>query len=669
MKKRVVIVGGVAGGASAAARLRRVDEEAEIILIEKGEYISYANCGLPYYIGGVIADREKLFVQTPEGMHARYNIQVRTGQEVLKIDRQKKEVEIKEGEDGHIYRLAYDLLLLSPGAFPVRPRLAGMDAPNVFTLRNVSDTDRIKNYIREVKPSSVVVVGAGFIGLEMVENLHRAGLQVSLVEMAERVLPKNLDFEMAAPVHKHLREQDITLYLGNSLMSLEQSSGEIWTLLKNGEKLRAGMVIMAVGAAPDHRLAEAAGLAIGQTGGILVNERFQTSDPDIYAVGDAIEVKNGLNGQPSLIPLAGPANRQGRLVADALAGRVVDYEGAMGTAIAKVFDLTVASVGLTAESLCRDEVDFFSSLTHSASHANYYPGSFSLSMKLNVAPDGRILGAQVVGYNGVDKRLDVIATLIKLGGKVKDLTKLELAYAPPYSSAKDPVNIAGYVADNIISGDMEVIHWNELPQLDRSRSILLDVREEVENQAGCLEKSLNIPLPQLRKRAGELPKDKEIIIYCQVGLRGYVAYRILKQLGFKVKNLSGGYRTWKAVNDEEKALRNGEKPNQDRSNGLGDMAAAKMSSPANLVQRETAAACEEEVVTVDACGLHCPGPILRVAEEINRLQPGAYLKVVATDPAFPDDIEAWVQKTGNGLVKKGKTEHGFTVLLRKGTEK
>ena len=668
MKKRIVIVGGVAGGASAAARLRRVDEETEIIMIEKGEYISYANCGLPYYIGGVIADRGKLFVQTPEGMHARYNIQVRTGQEVLKIDRQKKEVEIKEGESGRIYRLAYDQLLLSPGAFPVRPRLAGMDAPNVFTLRNVSDTDRIKNYIREVKPESAVVVGAGFIGLEMVENLHQAGLQVSLVEMAGRVLPKNLDFEMAAPVHKHLREKGISLYLGNSLLSLEQRSGETWALLKNGEKLRTGMVIMAVGAAPDHRLAKEAGLEIGPTGGILVNERFQTSDPDIYAVGDAIEVKNSLTGQPCLIPLAGPANRQGRLVADAMTGRPVEYEGAMGTAIAKVFDLTVASVGLTAENLHREQVEFFSSLTHSASHATYYPGSFSLSMKLNVALDGQILGAQVVGYNGVDKRIDVLATLMKLGGKVTDLTKLELAYAPPYSSAKDPVNIAGYVASNILNGDMEVIHWDELPQLDRSRSILLDVREKVENQAGCIEGSLNIPLPQLRKRIGELPKDKEIIIYCQVGLRGYVAYRILKQLGFKVKNLSGGYRTWKAVQDEMEMQRNGEKINQDRSGHREAKAVLSEESPKTLTQQETAATCETEVVTVDASGLHCPGPIMRVAEEINRLPAGAYLKVVATDPAFPDDIEAWAEKTGHVLVEKGKTENGFTVLLRKGTK-
>ncbi len=594
MKRRVVIIGGVAGGASTAARLRRLDEEVEIIIVEKGDYISYANCGLPYYIGGVITEREDLLVQTPEGMKAKYNIEVRTGHEALKIDRPKKEVEIEEKKTGRRYRLAYDQLVLAPGALPVRPRLSGIEAPQVFTLRSINDTDRIKNYLHEAKPKSAVVVGAGLIGLEMVENLHRAGLKVSLVEMAGWVLPRNLDFEMAAPVHKHLRQKGIALYFGTSVLALEQRSGQVMVLLENGERLPAEMVILAAGTVPDQRLAMEAGLAIGPTGGIIVNERFQTSDPEIYAVGDAIELKSTLTREPSLVQLAGPANRQGRLAADALAGRVVAYEGALGTAIAKVFDLTVATVGLNTESLRRAGIDFFSSLTHSPDHAAYYPGSTMLSIKLNIAPDGRILGAQAVGYKGVDKRLDLIATVIKLGGKVTDLSQLELAYAPPYSAAKDPVNVAGYVAGNILGGDLEVIHWDELPELDWSRSLLLDVREKSEYEAGHIEGAIHLPLSQLRVRAGELPKDQEIIIYCQIGLRGYVAYRMLKQLGYKVKNLSGGYRTWKAVRDEMAVQRGGEGSERDLREPSSVQAAGVESGVKLFAQQQETAATTEE---------------------------------------------------------------------------
>lgn len=573
MRKRVIIVGGVAGGASAAARLRRLNEEMEIIMVEKGEYISYANCGLPYYLGGVIRDRDRLFVQTPEGMKARYNIQVRTGQEVVKVNREKQEVEIRPVNTEEPYRLGYDLLLLAPGALPVKPMIPGAEGNKVFTLRNVHDTDRIKNFIsafshkseraqecpqKEIKPASALVVGAGFIGLEMVENLHEAGLSVSLVEMADWALPKNLDYEMAALLHQQLRAEGVSLYLSTALLRIEEDSNGTWGVLSNGLRIPADLVILAVGVVPDTSLAKEAGLEIGETGGIKVNEFFQTSDPHIYAVGDAIEVENSITGQPALLPLAGPANRQARLAADAMAGRSVKYEGVIGTSVAKVFAMTAGSVGLTEEDLRRKKAPYFSSITHSSSNATYYPGSSPLTIKLNFAPDGKILGAQVVGYKGVDKRLDVLATTIKLGGKVNSLTELELAYAPPYSSAKDPVNIAGYVAGNILSQDVEVYQWYDLPHRDRTNSILLDVRQGVERQAGFIADSWHIPLPELRERISELPKDKEIIIYCQVGLRAYIATRILKQNGFKVKNLSGGYRIWQVVAEEQNHCRPGQ---------------------------------------------------------------------------------------------------------------
>lgn len=563
LKRRVIIVGGVAGGASAAARLRRLDEEMEIILVEKGEYISYANCGLPYYLGGVIPDREKLLVQTPEGMRTRYNIQVRTGEEVTKIDRKKREVEIRPVNSGEPYRLRYDLLLLAPGAFPVKPVIPGAEGENVFTLRSINDTDRIKAFMhrrlnagkrQEERPVSALVVGAGFIGLEMVENLRQAGLSVSLVEMADRVLPKNLDFEMAAFLHKQLRAEGVSLYLSAALHRIERDANGCWGVLADGRRIPADLVILAVGVRPDTSLAVEAGLELGETGGIKVNECFQTSDPHIYAVGDAIEVTNSIIGQAVLLSLAGPANRQGRLVADALAGRTVKYEGVIGVSVAKVFAMTAGSVGLTEEDLRRKKTPYFSTIIHSSSNAAYYPDSSPLTIKLIFSPGGKILGAQVVGYKGVDKRLDVLATAIKLGGEVSALSSLELAYAPPYSSAKDPVNIAGYVAGNILAQDVEVCHWYELPHRDRTNSILLDVREEGERRAGLIEDSQHIPLSKLRRKISELPKDKEIIVYCHVGLRAYIAARILKQNGFIVKNLNGGYLTWRTATEEQKII-------------------------------------------------------------------------------------------------------------------
>ncbi|HHT49247.1 MAG TPA: FAD-dependent oxidoreductase [Firmicutes bacterium] len=553
MKKKIVIVGGVAGGASAAARLRRLDENAEIILLEKGDYISYANCGLPYYIGGVIKERKDLFVQTPQRLRARFNIEVRTGHEALKIDREQKTVVVKEITTGKIYKETYDTLLLSPGAVPLRPNIPGLDGNNVFTLRNVDDTDGIKAFLRDHQPQKALVIGASFIGLEIAENLVEAGLEVSLVEMASRVLPKNLDYEMAAPIHCHLREHGVKLYLNTALTMAEQKAGENWAVLSNGTRLQYDLAIVAAGTLPQTGLAKEAGLELGGNGAIRVNSSLQTSDPDIYAVGDAIEVENGITGEKTYLPLAGPANRQGRLAADAISGRKIKYEGAIGTSIVKVFALTAASVGLTEELLRQSGRPYLTSITHPASHAGYYPGGSQMAIKLLFTIEGKILGAQVVGAKNVDKCIDVLATVIKTGGSVDDLALLELAYAPPYSSAKSPANIAGYVAGNIIHGDMKAVSWDQVLDGKNPDLLLLDVREKREVEAGHLEGALHIPLNDLRKRLHELPKDKEIAVYCQVGLRAYIGTRILKQNGFKVSNLSGGWKTIKPILEDRKA--------------------------------------------------------------------------------------------------------------------
>lgn len=549
----MVIVGGVAGGASAAARLRRLDEKAEIILLEKGDYISYANCGLPYYIGGVIKEREDLFLQTPQRLRTQYNIDVRTGHEVLKINRTEKTVEVKEVASGRLYTETYDILLLSPGAAPLRPKIPGLEGENVFTLRNVYDTDGIKNYLLEHRPQKALVLGASFIGLEIAENLVEAGLEVAIVDLASRVLPKNLDYEMAAPLHCHLRKQGIKLYLNTAVSAVERREGQVRALLSNGGQIPYDLAIVSVGTLPQSQLAKAAGLELGVNGAIRVNSSLQTSDPNIYAVGDAIEVESGITGEKTYLPLAGPANRQGRLAADAISGRTIQYEGVIGTAIVKVFGLTAASVGLTEESLKASGAHYLVAITHPASHATYYPGASPVAIKLLFTREGRILGAQVVGAQSVDKCIDVLATVLKTGGTVDDLARLELAYAPPYSSAKSPVNIAGYVAGNIIRGDMKAVSWEQILDHDNPGLVLLDVREKIEVEAGHLEGALHIPLNDLRKRLHELPKDKEIVVYCQVGLRAYIAARILKQNGFKVSNLNGGWRTLKPILEDRMA--------------------------------------------------------------------------------------------------------------------
>lgn len=542
-----LIIGGVAGGATAAARIRRADEFAEIILLEKGKYISFANCGLPYYIGGTIKERDNLFVQTPLSFGLRFHVDVRVENEALSIDATNKTVRIRDAE-GKEYTESYDRLLLSPGAIPVRPPLKGIDSEGIFTLRNIEDTDAIKEYITTHKVKNALIVGAGFIGLEMAENLHQAGTKVSIVEMMDQVMAP-IDFSMATLVHDHILQKGVTLWLGKSVEAFERKGDLLEVTLKSGEVLRTDLVILSIGVRPDTKLASENGIELGETKGIKVNRYLETSAKDIYAVGDAVEFPHPITGKPWLNYLANPANRQGRIVADNMVfGNHTEYEGAIGTSIAKVFDQTVASTGLPAKRLKAMGMSYLSSTTHSNSNAGYYPGATMLTIKLTFAPDnGKLFGAQIVGNAGVDKRIDQIALLIKKGGAIYDLIELEHAYAPPYSSAKDPIAIAGYVASNIISGAMPVIYWRELKDLDLQNVTLLDVRTPGEVAYGTIPGAINIPVDELRFRLNELPKDKPVIIFCAVGLRGYLALKILQPRGYQTRNLSGGYRLYKAA--------------------------------------------------------------------------------------------------------------------------
>jgi len=537
MKRKIVIVGGVAGGAGAAARLRRLDEEAEIVMFEKGEYISFANCGLPYYIGGVITERDKLLVQTEEKMEERFNVDIRVKSEVTKIFRDTKEVEIVSGKNS--YRESYDYLVLSPGAEPIILPIPGNDKKGVFTLRNMADVDRIKDFVTTEKPTNAVVIGGGYVGVEMAENLKHIGLNVTLVEAADQIVGP-LDLEMARIVEKNLMENGIKLVHNDGVTEFS-GDGRIEVLLKSGGMISADLVVMAVGVRPETKLAQEAGLELGKLGGIKVDQYLKTSDPFIYAVGDAIEVKNLVSGQQNLIPLAGPANKQARIVADNICGREMKYQGSQGTAILKVFNLTAAATGNNEKTLKKDGTAYLKSYTHSGSHAGYYPGALNMVIKVLFTPDdGKILGAQIVGSKGVDKRIDILATAIRHGLTVFDLEELELAYAPPYSSAKDPVNIAGFVAANMLKGDVKVSYWDEIDQYNKD-GVIIDVRTKKEYENGHYPEAIHFPLDSIRQNLDHIPKDKKLLVYCKIGLRGYLAARILTQKGFDVYNISGGY--------------------------------------------------------------------------------------------------------------------------------
>lgn len=640
-----IIIGGVAGGATAAARIRRIDEQAEIILVEKGDYISYANCGLPYYIGDVIKDRDKLFVQTPESFGRRFAIDVRNRQEVTAIDVQKKSVTIRK-RNGSIYEESFDKLLLSPGSMPVRPPLPGIDNEGIFTLRNVDDTDNIKKYLQTHRVNDAVVVGGGFIGLEMAENLHHAGARVSVVEMANQVMAP-VDFTIAAHVHRHLTDRGVDLYLEKGVERFEKAGGRLRVCLAGGEEIVADLVLLSIGVRPSTELATAAGIALGGRG-IKVDEYLQTSVPDIYAVGDVVEYPHPLTGEPWLNYLANPANRQGRIVADNMVrGNHVKYEGAVGTSIAKVFDLTVGSTGLAAKRLKQLQLPYRSSTTISSSHAGYYPGATPLVIKLTFHPEsGKIWGAQCVGHEGVDKRIDQIALLIKTGGTIDDLIRLEHTYAPPFSSAKDPIAIAGYTAKNVLTGDMPVITWRELAEGNFADKVLLDVRTVEEHALGSIPGAVNIPLDDLRERIDELPKDKEIIIFCAVGLRGYLALRILQGRGFtRLRNLSGGYNTYR----------------------LATMKPQRHTPTADVTNRLQPFRPEPGTLKiVDACGLQCPGPILQLKKTVDAMTEGEAVRVVATDPGFPNDASAWCQTTGNRLLSSHTEDGRYVVTIEKG---
>ncbi|HBQ87100.1 MAG TPA: CoA-disulfide reductase [Syntrophomonas sp.] len=544
MNKKVLIVGGVAAGASTAARLRRLDEQAEIIMFERGEDISFANCGLPYYIGGTIEKRKSLLVQTPKSMHSRFNIDVRTMSNVEKIFPADKEIQVRSLLNNEIYREKYDYLVLCPGASPVVPQIPGIEKANVFWVRNVPDSDRVKQHIAEYRPAAAVIIGGGAIGLEMAEVLAGCQVSATIVEANDQVMDP-LDPEMAAILQSHLKKMHINLCLSDRVVALEGSSQVSNVKLESGKSVPADMVIIGMGVRPENILAREAGLNIGPSGGIVVDEYLRTSDPNIYAAGDAIEIKNIISGESAVVPLAGPANRQGWVVANNIAGREVKYRGSQGTAIVKVADTAAAVTGKNEKSLKKLGYNYLTCHIHPSSHATYYPGSNQMCIKLLFTPqEGKILGAQIVGQKGVDKRIDVLATAIKAGMTVFDLQELELAYAPPFSSAKDPVNLIGYAAANIIKHDIEVIQWGEVPEHMAKGALLLDVRTSAELKGGKVDGAFNISVDQIRERIEEIPRDKEILAYCEVGLRSYIANRILRQMGYNVKNISGGYRLY-----------------------------------------------------------------------------------------------------------------------------
>ncbi|WP_110930039.1 FAD-dependent oxidoreductase [Paenibacillus bouchesdurhonensis] len=542
MKRKILIVGGVAGGASAAARLRRLDEEAHIVLFERDPYISFANCGLPYYIGDTIKERSKLIVQTPEAMRQRFNIDVRTGSEVISLDPAARTVMVRSEERGE-YEESYDAVILSPGARPIRPALPGIEHPQIFTLRNIPDTDRIKEQVTEAGRRSAIVIGGGFIGVEMAENLREIGLDVTLVEAGQQILAP-FDGEMANILAKEMEQHGVKLRLGDSVTAFEDAEGEVKVTLASGAEIQAGLVILAIGVAPDTRFLQSSGIALGPKGHIVVDEYMKTNLESVYAVGDATQITDFVSGTQTAVPLAGPANKQGRIAADNICGLGTTYKGAQGTSVIKVFDLTGASTGNNEKTLERLGTPYHAIYVHPSSHATYYPGASPMTIKLLFSPAGEVLGAQAVGKGGVDKRLDVLASAIRFKGSITDLTELELTYAPPYSSAKDPVNMAGYAAENVLTGKTHVFLPRELEERDTDSTQLVDVRTAAEHARGHIPGSINIPIDELRHRLDELDASKEIWVYCQVGLRGYTASRILNQNDFRTRNLTGGFVTY-----------------------------------------------------------------------------------------------------------------------------
>ena len=653
MRKKILIVGGVAGGATAAARLRRLDENAEIIMFERDEYISFANCGLPYYIGDVIKERDKLLVQTPESMKARFNIDVRNNSEVVAVDTSKKVVTVKSKARG-TYEESYDYLVLSPGAKAKKTDIEGIHGKRIFTLRNIPDTDNIKAYVDKKDINSVVVIGGGYIGVEMAENLRERGLKVTLVQSPAHLMPP-FDTDIVVGIEKELSDNGVKIILKDGAKAFKDTENGVEITLRSGLLLSADMVIFAVGVTPDTEFLKDSGIEFGPKGHIIVNDKMETSASNVFAVGDAIEIVDFVNQQKSAIPLAGPANKQGRIAADNIAGLGTTYKGTQGTSIIKVFGLTAASTGNNEKTLTRLSIPYKVIFVHPVSHASYYPDALSMTLKLIFNEEGKILGAQGVGYDGVDKRIDIIATVIRLGGTVTDLTELELCYAPPYSSAKDPVNMAGYVAENLLAGRVDVLTSNQFMAYDKENTIMLDVRTEIEYNNGHIKDAINIPVDSLREKMGELDKNKVILEYCQVGLRGYVASRILTQKGFKVKNLTGGYKSVSNLNYKLKKAYISDKEKMPR-----------LDPDTQVIKNTIDKGIDNYDKTLDVCGLCCPGPLTQVQANVDELNEGQILKVTATDNGFYEDIKSWCDKTNNELIDLSKEKGKVSAFIKKG---
>lgn len=647
-QRKTVIIGGVAGGASCAARLRRLDADREIVILERGAYISYANCGLPYHVGDVIKNRGALLLMTPERMWERFRIDVRVQNEVTEIDREKKTVTVRKTETGEVYEQPYDDLVIATGSSPLRPRIPGIDNPKIRTLWTVPDTDEIRSMVQSGTIKTAAVIGGGFIGLEMAENLRHAGLEVSLIEALDQVMAP-VDFELAQMLHENIRSHGVKLYLSDGVDSFAEQGEQVLVKLKSGTEVTADMVILSIGVRANNALAKEAGLKLNERGGIIVDEHMRTEDPSIYAVGDVIEVEDFVFKGRTMVPLAGPANKQGRIVADVLAGRDSAYKGTQGSSVAKVFDLTVASTGANEKTLKKRGMekgkDYESLIITQNSHAGYYPGATPMTLKLLFAPDtGRIFGAQIVGREGVDKRIDTIGVTMRLNGTVSDLKDLELAYAPPYSSAKDPVNMAGYVAENIRTGLVKIAPY-DAPATDTD-AVLLDVREEAEVMAFAVPNAVNIPLGKLRERLSELDPEKRIIVFCGIGVRAYTAARILNQNGFNhVEIYPGGVRMYQANYPEPE-----EEPIADTK---------------KEVPMEQATVTNK--ITLNCCGMQCPGPIMEVFKSVKDMKDGELLEVSASDPGFAKDIVSWCKRTGNTLVSNEERDGAYVATIRRGT--
>lgn len=652
-----VIVGGVAGGAGTAARLRRLDENAHIVMFERGEHISYANCGLPYYAGGKITERSRLFVVTAERFNEVFNVEVKTRHEVLSINRKEQSVRVRDLVSEKEFDQYYDTLVLSPGASPIRPRIPGIDDSAIYSLRSVSDVDAIVSKLESQQTTRAVVVGGGFIGLEMAENLKERQLKVTLVEALDQVM-NVIDYDMAAIVQQHLREKGVDLFLKDGVKSFERKKGQLLVTLSSGTVIETDMVILSIGVRPDTHLAHDAGLVLGTNGAIRVDAHFTTSDPLIKAVGDAIEYPSPITETPVCVPLAGPANKQARLCADAIVkGTSRPYGGTIGTSIAKIFELTAGSTGLTGKQLKNAGISYAEAVTHAGSHAGYYPMSLQLAIKILYDPGtGRLYGGQAVGYEGVDKRIDVLAAYIKKEGSVTDLTEFEQAYAPPFSSAKDPLNMVGFIAQNVIDGISRTITWDQIPRMRDQGAFFLDVRSAEEFELGAIPQAVNIPHTEIRSRLAEVPTDRPVVINCAIGLRGYIAERILRQHGYTdVYNLTGGYRTWHTVENEMETL----------DHPL-DAHVAVFSPHLGEEDGSPRTPQSESIKLVDACGLQCPGPILQLKKTMDSMTQGDLLRVLATDPGFNRDVQSWSKLTGNRLVSLETKEGTIEAVIEKG---